>query len=81
MSAVLTARIERTPGVCGGDARIAGTRIPVWLLVAYRKDGVAEERLLEFYPSLTLADLSAAWWRYAENREEIERAILEQEEA
>jgi uncharacterized protein (DUF433 family) len=23
--------IERTPGVCGGDACIAGTRIPVWV--------------------------------------------------
>ena len=24
--------IESTPGVCGGDPRVAGTRIPVWTL-------------------------------------------------
>jgi uncharacterized protein (DUF433 family) len=26
--------IEKTPGVCGGDACIAFTRIPVWVLVS-----------------------------------------------
>jgi uncharacterized protein (DUF433 family) len=25
--------IERTDGVCGGSACIAGTRVPVWVLV------------------------------------------------
>jgi len=81
MSTVLIERIEKTPNVSGGDARIADTRIPVWLLVAYRRDGVTDERLLEFYPHLTLADLAAAWWYFAENRDEIERAIQEQEDA
>jgi uncharacterized protein (DUF433 family) len=81
MSTVMTQRIERTPGICGGDARIAGTRIPVWLLVAYRQDGVTDERLLEFYPSLTFGDLSAAWWYFAQNREKILRTIKEQEDA
>src|SRR5262249_37719114 len=28
--------IEKTAGVCGGSARIAGTRIPVWQLVEAR---------------------------------------------
>jgi uncharacterized protein (DUF433 family) len=81
MSAVLTPAIEKTPGVCGGDARVANTRIPVWLLVAYRKDGTTDERLLELYPSLQLSDLSAAWWYYAEHRDEIEQAIRDQETA
>jgi uncharacterized protein (DUF433 family) len=79
MSIITTPAIEKTPGVCGGDARIANTRIPVWLLVGFRKDGLSDERLLEAYPSLTLADLAAAWWYYAENREEIDQAILDQE--
>jgi Protein of unknown function (DUF433) len=30
------ATIEKTPGVCGGAARVAGTRIPVWQLVEAR---------------------------------------------
>ena len=31
--------IEKTTGVCGGAARVAGTRIPVWQLVAAREAG------------------------------------------
>ena len=81
MSTVLAPAIEKTPGVCGGDARIANTRVPVWLLVGYRKDGVSDPKLLELYPALTHADLAAAWWYYAEHREEIEHAIQEQEDA
>ena len=81
MPTVVESSIEKTPGVCGGDARIRNTRIPVWLLVGYRKDGVSESRLLEMYPTLNLNDLSAAWWYYAEHHDEIEQAIREQEDA
>jgi uncharacterized protein (DUF433 family) len=80
MSIVITPSIEKTPGICGGDARIANTRIPVWLLVGYRKDGMTDQRLLETYPALTLNDLAAAWWYYAEHREEIDQTIHEQEQ-
>ena len=79
MSAVIDQTIEKTSGVCGGDARIRSTRIPVWLLVGYRKDGVSDSRILEMYPALNLGDLSAAWWYYTEHQDEIERAIREQE--
>lgn len=44
--------IEKTPGVCGGDACIAGTRIPVWSLVNSRKLGMADGQLLDAYPTL-----------------------------
>ena len=44
--------IESTPGVCGGDPRIAGTRIPVWTLEHYRRLGLSEARILDaFTPS------------------------------
>lgn len=67
--------IEKTSGVCGGDARIAGTRIPVRLLVAYRRDGASHSDLLEAYADLTESDLGNVWV-YAENHsEEIEAAI------
>ena len=72
MSAVATLTIEKTPDVCGGDARVGGTRIPVWLLVAYRRDGLTDRQILEAHPDLTLASLSAAWWYYAEHRDEVE---------
>ena len=48
-----------TPGVCGGQARIRNTRIPVWTLVAYRQQGAPDEELLANYPGLTAEDLSA----------------------
>lgn len=81
MPTLVESSIEKTPGVCGGDARIRSTRIPVWLLVGYRKDGVTDARLLEMYPTLNLGELSEAWWYYAEHHEEIEQAIREQEDA
>jgi len=81
MIAVRPSMIEKAPGVCGGDARLAGTRIPVWLLVGYRRDGVDDTRLTELYPALTPADLAAAWWYYAEHRDEIDQALGEQEAA
>jgi len=81
VSVVMTSRIEKTEDICGGDARIANTRIPVWLLVGYRLDGVTDERLLDFYPTLTLGDLSAAWWYYAQNGPEIDATLQTQEAA
>lgn len=61
----VTMRIAATPGICGGAARIAGTRIPVWSLEAARRAGVTPARLLDMYPSLSSEDLSAAF-SYAE---------------
>jgi len=53
--------IEKTDGVCGGSAQIAGTRIPVWQLVAARNIGVSEAQLLLDYPTLRAEDLVNAW--------------------
>jgi len=72
--------IEKTPGVCGGDARIAGTRIPVWVLVNARRLGCSEADLLDNYPTIDAADLANAW-AYAETYpNEIEIAIRKNEE-
>jgi uncharacterized protein (DUF433 family) len=73
--------IEKTPGVCGGDARIRCTRIPVWLLVEARQIGISEEDLLTNYPSLTPADLALAWEYYEHNKPEIDEALRLQQQA
>lgn len=74
--------IEKTPGVCGGDACIRATRIPVRLLVEMRQHGAKDEQILEDFPeSLTPADLLAAWQYYADHPEEIEEAIRLNSEA
>ena len=73
--------IEITPGVCGGEARIVRTRIPVWVLEQARRLGVSEADLLRSYPTLRAEDLVHAWAYARAHREEIERQIRENEEA
>jgi uncharacterized protein (DUF433 family) len=72
--------IEKTPGVCGGDACIALTRIPIWVLVNARNLGVGEAQLLKDYPTLSATDLTNAWVYATVNPEEISIAIQENEE-
>jgi uncharacterized protein (DUF433 family) len=68
-------RIMKTEGACGGEACVAEARIPVWTLVSLRQEGISDDNLLAAYPTLSLADLEAAW-TYADGHwEEIERAI------
>jgi len=73
--------VEKTPGVAGGEACIVRTRIPVWALENYRRLGLSEAKILSNYPSLRAADLVNAW-AYAEaHKKEIDKAIVENEEA
>jgi len=73
--------IESTPGICGGEPRIPGTRIPVWVLVQYRKLGASDADLLRAYPTLRAEDLANAWAYYRSHRDEIEQQIVENETA
>jgi len=68
-------RVQKTPGVCGGDACIRNTRHTIWGLVEWQQLGLSNERILEHHPDLTLADLDAAWNYYREHKEEIDQAI------
>ena len=67
--------IERTPGVCGGDACIAGTRIPVWVLEGFRRLGWTEATILASDPTLGASDLATAWAFVEAHRPEIDEAI------
>lgn len=69
------AEIRHTPGVVGGSARIRNTRIPVWLLVGYRQNGISEAELLESYPTLSYEDLACAWAYYATHTAEIDEDL------
>jgi uncharacterized protein (DUF433 family) len=73
--------IESTTGVCGGDPRIAGTRIPVWTLEQYRRLGLTEAQVLNGFPTLRATDLVNAWSYVASHLDEIEGQIRENEEA
>jgi uncharacterized protein (DUF433 family) len=73
-------RIVKTPDVCSGDARVDGHRIPVWVLVGYRRLGLSDAEILHAYPSLNAADVAAAWEYAAANAAEIDQDIRENEE-
>lgn len=73
--------ITKTPSVMGGDACIAGTRIPVWLLVSYRNQGASDAYILDAYPHLSAAELVNVWAYATAYPDEIETAIREQDEA
>jgi uncharacterized protein (DUF433 family) len=72
--------ISKKPDRCGGDACVRETRIPVWVLVGYRRLGSSDADILQAYPSLTAADLEAAWEYAVANPAEIDSDILENEE-
>ncbi|MCG3139540.1 MAG: hypothetical protein HDKAJFGB_00417 [Anaerolineae bacterium] len=73
--------IEIDPQVSGGEACIVRTRIPVWLLVQARRLGKSEADLLQSYPTLRAEDLTNAWAFARAHAREIERQILENENA
>jgi uncharacterized protein (DUF433 family) len=77
---VLAERIQKTDGVVGGSARIAGTRIPVWTIESYRRLGAADAQIMDAFPTLQAIDLRAATAYSAANRAEINREIAENEE-
>jgi uncharacterized protein (DUF433 family) len=74
-TARLNSRIQRTPGVCGGEACVGNTRIAVWMLEEARRAGVTDAGLLQDYPSLDACDLAAAWSYVELNETEIAKAI------
>ncbi len=74
--------IQKTPEICGGDACIRNTRIPVWSVIAARRLGASDTDLQHhFVTPLTAADVDAASAYFEKNREEIEQEIRLNEEA
>ena len=69
--------IQKTLGVCGGEACVGETRIAVWMLVEERRAGCNDEEILQDYPGLNAARLANAWDYAASHAEEIEKAIAE----
>lgn len=56
----LLKRITVDPEVCHGKACIAGTRIPVSVILDNLAAGYKYEDILKSYPSLTQADIEAS---------------------
>ena len=68
--------VESRAGVCGGEACIVRTRIPVWVLEQSHRLGISEADLLRSYPTLRAGDLTNAWAYVRSHRGEIDEQIL-----
>ena len=67
--------IDVIDGVCGGQACIARTRVPVWTLEQARRLGASEVDLLRSYPALRAEDLANAWAYVRAHRDEVDEQI------
>lgn len=72
--------VSKTPGVAGGLACIRNTRIAVWTLISFQKQGADDAELLHNFPGLTPLDLIAARAYYASHAEEVDREIDDTED-
>jgi uncharacterized protein (DUF433 family) len=73
--------IETTPGVRGGKACIAGTRIAVVDIVLAHEQGLRPEELLNYFSSrpLKLAEIHAALAYHYDHPEELEQHLRDAE--
>jgi uncharacterized protein (DUF433 family) len=72
-------RIVKTPGTCGGRARIAGHRIRVSDIVTWHEhQGMSPDEIVAQFPSLTLAEIHTALAYYFDHIEEIRTEMQEE---
>jgi len=69
--------IQKTRGICGGKARISGTRIPVWGLENARRMGLSVDEIMQRYPAVSKLAILAAWEYAAMHSSEIDNQIRE----
>lgn len=72
--------IIKTPGVCGGKARINGHRVRVMDIVVWHEmRNYSAEEIIAMFPGITLADVYAALTYYFDNRQDIEADFVKNE--
>jgi uncharacterized protein (DUF433 family) len=52
-------RISTDPNICGGEPCIAGTRIPVHIILSHLAAGDSVETILQNFPRIQKADIDA----------------------
>ena len=71
--------IVRSPEICEGRPRIAGTGISVRRIVGWYKLGLSPEEIVQKIPHISLAQVYAALAYYHANRDKIEADIAAEE--
>jgi uncharacterized protein (DUF433 family) len=70
--------ITKSPGICGGEACIAGHRIRVAdIAVWHERRGYSPDEVVDVFPGITLADVHSALAYYFDHRDEIEKELAE----
>lgn len=65
-------------GICGGQPRIAGTRIKVQhIALEYEPLGWSPDQICDSHPGITLGQIHAALSYYCDHRKEIDQNIHE----
>ena len=72
--------IETTPGVCGGQPRIAGHRIRVQDVVLWIEQGQSPDEIVSSFAQLSLADVHAALAYYYDHRQAMDAQIKADDE-
>jgi uncharacterized protein (DUF433 family) len=67
--------VVQTKGVCGGRARIRGSRISVRTIAEYLRSGQSRSDILFLYPHIEPAAIDDAISYYGDHRQEIEAEI------
>ena len=71
--------IARSPGICGGRLRIAGTGVSVRRIVGWYKLGWSPEEIADRIGHLSLAQVHAALAYYHANRDAMEAEMADEE--
>lgn len=73
--------IVRDKGICGGQARIAGTRIKVQhIVLEYERLGWTPDQICDAHKGLKLADVHGAIMYYYDNKKEIDENLRKDKE-
>ena len=72
--------IERTPEICGGRPRIAGTGVSVLRVAGWYKLGWTPEEIARRVGHISLAQVYAALAYYHANREAVEAEMAAEED-
>lgn len=70
-------RVERVPGVVGGNPVVKGTRIPVASVVIAAREYSGVDGVRDAYPQLTAEDVADALAYYLLHREDVDRHIAD----
>ena len=78
MQSDISSLLESTPDTCGGQLRIAGTRVTVNQIAVWYLQGYSAEDIADQYPHISLAQVYAALAFYHANTQEVEKALAQE---